>query len=179
MKFKEYIKEGGMMAAYFISPNGEIIYAPVTHINTIIRHPKKFGLNSEFIEHIYDFYGEKIGQEGKAREQILISLLNKGWIRLRRYRNFWSVNVVNFSSKIKSYLQKWANMLLKGKLEFDENDPYIDIKIDPGGKIISSDIRKIAGIKEDKSFKLEFKNIEEMEDLPLYDFVNEFMKEGK
>ena len=179
MKFNNYLKEGGSMAAFFISPKGEIIYTPINHITTVIGNPKKFGLNIEFIEHVYDFYNERMGQEGKAREQILLSLFKKNWIRLRRYRNFWSVNVANFAKKTKFYLQKWASMLVLGKLKFKEDDPYMDIKIvQDSGKVISSDIRTMAGeLKEDKEQDLKVSKIEELEDLPLYDFVKEYMRE--
>jgi len=182
MKFKEYLKEnvieeGGFVAAFFISPKGEIIYTPTKHIAMIMRHPEKFGLNREFIEHVHNFYNERLGQEGKAREQILLSLIKKGWIRLRRYRNFWSVNVPIYTSKIKTYLQKWASMLLSGKLEFKEDDPYMDVKISQdSGKIITSGIKELAGLKEESEDDLKICKLEEMEDLPLYDFVEEFMK---
>ena len=177
--FESVIEEGGFMAAFFISPKGVIIYTPINHIAMIIRHPEKFGLNIEFIEYIHKYYNEKIGQEGKAREQILLSLVKKGWIRLRRYRNFWSVNVSNYTSKIKKYLQKWASMLVSGKLEFKEDDPYMDIKVSQdSGKIITSDVRTLAGeLKEGQEIDLEIKKIEEMEDLPLYDFVKEALEE--
>jgi len=128
---------------------------------------------------VYNYYNERMGQEGKAREQIILSLVKKGWVRLRRYRNFWSVNVSNYTSKIKSYLQKWASMLLKGKLEFKEDDPYMDVKISQdSGKIITSGITELAGeLKESKEYDLEIKKIEELEDLPLYDFVKEMLEE--
>jgi len=176
--FENIIEEGTMTSAFFISPKGEIVYTPTRHIQTVIRYPKKFGLDKEFIEYVYNFYNERMGQEGKAREQILLSLFKKGWIRLRRYRNFWSINLSILSNKTKSYLQKWASMLLKGKLEYEENDPYIDVKISQdSGKIISSDIKKLAGeVKEDKEYDLEHSKIEEMKDLLLYDFVEDFIK---
>ena len=122
-----------------------------------------------------------MGQEGKARDQILLSLFKQGWIRLRRYRNFWSVNVSKYTSKVKKYLQKWASMLVLGKLEFREDDPYMDIKVSQdSGKIISSDIQTLAGeLKEGQEIDLEVKKIEELEDLPPYDFVIEYLEKHK
>ena len=180
MKFENYLKEGGFNAAFFISPKGDIIYTPTKHIESVLRYPEKFGLDRDFIEYIHDFYNEKLGQEGKAREQILLSLFKKGWMRLRRYRSFWSINVKMYSNKVKDYLQKWASLLIKGKLEFREDDPYMDIKIQQdSGKVISSDLQKLAGLKESSENIARSMKIEDMEDLPLYDFVQEFYEKTK
>lgn len=179
--FENVIEEGGMKAAFFISPKGEIVYTPISHIAQVTGNPEKFGLDRSFVEYVYNFYNERMGQEGKARDQILLSLFKKGWIRLRRYRNFWSVNVSNYTSKVKTYLQKWANMLVSGKLKFREDDPYMDIKISQdNGKVIKSDLQTLLGeLKESEESDLEIKKIEEMEDLPLYDFVEEWKNKGE
>ena len=60
------------MAAFFISPSGEIIYVRTTHIAQVISNPEKFGMSFEAIEKTYQQYGERIGLEGKARTDILI-----------------------------------------------------------------------------------------------------------
>jgi hypothetical protein len=72
-----------MNAAYWISPKGEIIYVKTNHIAEVIENPEKFGFTIEFIEYVYKHYNEKIGTEGKAREQLMIALFNQGWIRIR------------------------------------------------------------------------------------------------
>ena len=132
--------------AYFISPKGEIIYCGTKHITKVIQNPEKFGLNREAIEFIHNFYKEKIGQEGKAREQILLSLINQGWIRIRKYGDqFWTVNVNKITRKVKEYLSKWAKAILKGKDGVRELDPQILVKIDtPQSKVQTSDISSIA-----------------------------------
>ena len=43
--FESVIEEGGMNAAFFISPKGEILYTRINHIATIISNPEKFGIN--------------------------------------------------------------------------------------------------------------------------------------
>jgi len=71
MKFKNYITESNISAAFFISPKGELVTTKGTHIDTIIKYPKKFGVTKEYIEGVYDKYDEKIGQEGSARRVII------------------------------------------------------------------------------------------------------------
>lgn len=172
----------GYTDAYFISPKGEIINTPVKHIKSVLDNPEKFGLNREVIEYIYDTYGEKYGQEGKAREQILISLINQGWIRIRKYGDkFWTVNVHKITPKIKGYLNKWANAVLKGKYGFKERDKEIPVKIDQKDKkVTSSNISDIANssgfVLEGKETELLFKDIKDLEDRPLIPEAQRIMK---
>lgn len=180
-RFINYLNEGGgFTAAFFISPKGEILYTPLTHIQMVIRYPEKFGMNRDFIDHIHMMYGERVGQEGKAREQILLSLFKQGWIRLRRYRQFWTINVTSLTSKIKGYIQKWASMLMKGKLDYQEDDPYIDVKIvQDSGKVTTSNVTELSGSNESEGLDLPVVKAEDLDDLPLYDFVVEFLKNSQ
>jgi len=122
------------MAAFFISPSGEIIYVGTTHIAQVISNPEKFDMSFEAIEKIYQQYGERIGLEGKARREILIFLINHGWIRLRRYREYWKVNLNDLNTTNRQYLKKWAKMIMKGDHGFKESDKWIDIVIDQPDK---------------------------------------------
>ncbi len=97
-------------------------------------NPGKFGVSFEAIEKLYQQYGEKIGLEGKARKEILISLINQGWIRLRRYREYWKVNLNDLNTTNKQYLKKWAIMIMRGDHGFKESDKWIDIVIDQPDK---------------------------------------------
>lgn len=173
----------GFTVAYFISPKGEIIHCPIRHISMIISYPEKFGFNKEFIEFIYNQYNEKIGQEGKARMQLLTALFKEGWIRIRRYGdNFWSINVRKLTSKVKSYLKKWAIMMLKGTGDFKEYDKEMVVKIDQENKKVqTSNISSIADDKfivENYKYNVVLKNIEDLEDLPLCNIVYEMMNKN-
>jgi len=172
----------GFSVAYFISPKGEVIYCPMKHINMITKYPEKFGLNKEFIEFIHKQYKEKIGQEGKARTQILISLFKEGWIRIRRYGdNFWSINLNKLTNKTKSFLQKWAKVILKGTSDFKEYDKEMIVKIDQENKKIeTSNISSIANSDKfiTEEYNIEFKTIDELTNLPLYDIVNETLNKN-
>jgi hypothetical protein len=53
----------------------------------VIQNPEKFGLTFDYIKQRFDEYGEKMGQEGKAREEIIMSLLEQGFVRIRKYGN--------------------------------------------------------------------------------------------
>lgn len=165
-----------MLVAYWISPKGEIIDVRRKHITDVINNPEKFGFTDEFIDYVYDFYNEKRGQEGKAREQLMIALFNQGWIRIRKYKNFWSVNVKKFSGKARNFVAHWANKVLKGLFGYKEDDPYIPVKIDQDKKPIQSveliKLKNTTGLVGENNL-IEM-TIEEMDNvLPLYEVMKE------
>ena len=114
---------------FFISPVGKLI--PVgnsgTHIGTVIAHPSKFGLKKADIESEYKKHGEKMGIEGNAREMILKRLTKKGWIRLRRYPQYWSIQFARMNRKIMKTIARFASSILKGIGKYKEKDKYIPI----------------------------------------------------
>lgn len=113
-------------SAYWVNPYGQI--SPVTkgsHIADIIANPNKFGISRSEIESAYKKYGEKIGVEGKAREEIILDVLKGGFIRIRQYRTHWSVTVDQLSRKIKNSLIKWA----EAQREDKRSDNYLPVHI--------------------------------------------------
>lgn len=135
--------------AYFISPDGKII--PITfgtHIDMVIRYPKKFKLSKEEIEKIHKKYHEPIGSEGKARDQILLNLLNQGWIRIRHYsdQGYWSVQIGTMNKRIKDYLFDFANKAITGKKPFKS-------------AVWDNEIMKIVSFKDNKTWNFNFKDI--------------------
>lgn len=86
---KESVEEDGFWV------NGKKIYTlnGKTHIDYILSNPSKFGLDREYIEKLYSDYSEKLGVEGKAREEIIKDVSKKGWVRIRFYekRDTWSI----------------------------------------------------------------------------------------
>lgn len=130
MRLDMYLKEIVGTVAYWISPRGEVLPVMTNHIDIVIKHPEKFGLTLRKIQDTYDKHGERMGMEGKAREEIIIDLLKKGFVRIRRYRNEYSLNVGKMSKKIKDILQDWANKLLNTGINgMKEKDKYMPIKI--------------------------------------------------
>lgn len=146
----------------------------------MIKKPDKFGFNKDFIEFVYNNYGERIGTEGKAREQIMLSLFNEGWIRIRQYKQFWSINVKKFSGKARTYITLWSKKILKGFHGFKEQDKHAVIKIDQKDKPIET--WDLMDLTEAVDFTFTHilleTNIEDMPDLPLYDIVNEILTNG-
>jgi hypothetical protein len=59
----------------------------------------------EFIKVMYKRYNEKIGQGGKAGQDILFLLIDRGFIRLRRYKKHWTINIKNTIKKIDYYVK--------------------------------------------------------------------------
>jgi hypothetical protein len=129
-KFDNYLKEIVGSVAYWISPRGEVLEVGTNHIAVVIKNPKSFGLTTEKIKEVYDRHGEPMGMEGNAREEIILNLLNKGFIRIRRYKNAYSLNIGKMSKKVKDILQSWAYKLInKGINGMKEKDVYMPINI--------------------------------------------------
>jgi len=114
--------------AWFISPSGALMpMGDSLHIKEVIKNPEYFGYTLQEIQTIYDEYNETLGTEEKAREKILLSLIQKGWIRARKfYRpDRWTVNVHELNSSVKQNLQEWAKELINNGYSPNE-DVVID-----------------------------------------------------
>ena len=112
MKFKEYIKETVRTFAFWISPKGEITGSMKSHISQVIQAPEKFGLTREYIKDKYDRYGEKLGLEGKAREEIMKEIFDAGFTRIRKYGNSgWTVDTGKADKRFKQRITKWAEKI--------------------------------------------------------------------
>lgn len=124
--------------AFFISPAGEVIPVPGSHISMIIRDPDRFGLTKDTIEAMYRKYHEPLGLEGEARSRIIVKVIQSGWGRIRRYRNHWSVNVWELSFS-RRHLHTWASSILQGIDGVREKDPYIPVHIvSPEGREVDT-----------------------------------------
>lgn len=90
--------------AYWISKD-KTIPVPTTHIETVIRHPEKFGYTRERIEQIYCKHNEPVGFEGFARQEIMRDIIsNQGWIRARYTPRFdkWTFELAQVSEATRS-----------------------------------------------------------------------------
>jgi len=121
--------------AFFLSPQGKLIRVETSHIGEVLRHPEEFGLTLEEIERAYQKHGEKIGMEGKAREEILSRIVAKGWIRIREYPDsHWSFTLRRLTSQEKGYLQDFAQQVLSRKGAFADAgerrpDPHLAVTV--------------------------------------------------
>ena len=117
-------------AAYFLSREGDVVEVRTSHIAAVIENPTLFGVTTAEILEAYDRHRERLGSEGKARAEILLSLVKRGWIRLRRYENrYWSITVV-WSPEASRSLSRWAIQILgPGISGLREADPYMPVRI--------------------------------------------------
>jgi hypothetical protein len=95
-------------SAFWVAPNGKILDVNSNHIAQVIKSPKTFGVTSDYITSTYDKHGEKLGQEGDAREEIILHILKAGFLRIRRYRSRWSITLHRMDSRTKKNLSDWA-----------------------------------------------------------------------
>ena len=94
--------------AYWILPDDEIINIGFhTHIEFVINNPKIFNLTKDKIISLYKKHGEHIPVEGQARYEIILVLLEQGFIRIRQYKTHWSISLKQWE-KSQSILSKWA-----------------------------------------------------------------------
>ncbi|GMO37783.1 MAG: hypothetical protein Ta2B_17490 [Termitinemataceae bacterium] len=100
--------------AWWISPQGKIL--PIehgeTHIRKVIDNPVVFGFTTKQIEDIYHSYGEAVGTEKKAREEIIADILSKGWIRIRKNGFCYSFQLSELSETAKDYIFDWATRMV-------------------------------------------------------------------
>ena len=139
MGFREFIGEppkvieeaSGQTAAFFISPRGELISTNGRkHISLITQFPNKFGLTNEYIEDKYKEYSEKVGIEGKARQDIIILLIEQGWVRIRRYpKKSWVIDVHKLDKRMKDRIYDFSNKILEGTGGYKEQDKYMSVKV--------------------------------------------------
>jgi len=116
--------------AFFISPTGETLFVPTSHIASVIKNPEAFGTSTASINKIYRHYNEPLGLEGNARYDLLIEIVLRGWIRLRRYPNQqWSITVDELVPSRKEYLRNWCIAILTGANGLKESDIHLPIVI--------------------------------------------------
>jgi len=112
--------------AYWIEPSGKIVQIGVTdHITAVVKSPAKFGLTKESIAKVYEKYGEQVGRDGEAREELIRNLVGKGWIRIRFYGRFWSVTLERWTRREKAVLSKWAELAEKYRF----SGPHSPVKV--------------------------------------------------
>jgi hypothetical protein len=104
-----------MSRAYWISPQGEALSVAQSHIRLILDNPARFNLKKERILQVYKKYHEKIGIEGKARAEIMMDLIKKGWIRVRYVprSDSWTIQLYYWSETEKKQVKDWLETLFK------------------------------------------------------------------
>jgi hypothetical protein len=97
------------------------------HIKDVIDHPEEFNLTKKYIEDTYKKYNEKIYTEGKAREEIMVEVMKKGWVRVRqstsRAGTRWIFQFADYKKQRKD-LKNLVELLMLDKKEMK---PYDDL----------------------------------------------------
>lgn len=105
--------------------HGKIIKVDHLHITDVVDNPEKFDLTKDYIKETYKKYNENIGTEGKAREEIMIEAMKKGWIRIRqsflRQGTVWILQFADYN-KQKKDLKGLVEYLLLDKKEMKNYD---------------------------------------------------------
>jgi len=118
-----------MSIAFFLSPEGHLVRVPSNHISMVIAEPERFELTIEEIRAAYEKHGERIGVEGEARNELILKVVSQGWIRIRRYENYWSVTAPSLEPSVWDRLQNWAGKMLSGTNYFKEAHREMFLKI--------------------------------------------------
>ena len=130
------------MNAIWISPAGKIIDVKTKHINSVIDNPSMFKMNKQDIKQKYEKHDERLGVEGKAREEIMMSLMKRGWIRGRYIirSDSWTLQTYYYGNREQNNIFDWAIDFLKNK----KMSPHagVDILITKSGRKISSSALK-------------------------------------
>lgn len=121
------ISSGG----FWVSPNGDVrpTLNGLYHINDVIYNPEQFGFTREEIESEYDQHGETIGQEGHARDNIMTTVLKRGWIRIRARQNFYSVQVWEFNANTYNNIEKFVTVAIEDGIKGEYSHPYDEMKV--------------------------------------------------
>ena len=84
---------------------------------------------------------EKIGLEGRARREILLHLIDQGFIRIRKYKNHWKVNVKDlYADTAAIFLHRWAKLMVEAT-----NDFYIEVIVEQrNGVVVKTDLITLA-----------------------------------
>lgn len=104
-----------------------------SHIRFLLDNTGLFGFKKEDLVEIFRKHKEKIGFEGKAREEIIRSAVKKGWIRVRKYvspKYYWSIQFDAYEKRkaaVDNFIL-WASK----RAGLKKNDPIALLGYDDG-----------------------------------------------
>jgi hypothetical protein len=121
----KYLSESLGLVAAWLFPNGKILdCGALSHIIFVLKYPQKFGLTDEDIKDCTryqdaDETGNKgvtvytDGIEDKAWDRVIKTLLERGFIRIRKVRSnkysyTWYIDVYEYNRMSRKRLSDWA-----------------------------------------------------------------------
>jgi hypothetical protein len=131
-----------MANAWWVKRGQKYIDVDTKHINTVLEHPESFGLTRESILDIYNEFGEKPGQEGDAREKIILELVKEGWLRVRHYtrpQDYWTFTVNSFRGQTPD-IAKFCNWAIGA------------------GTMSERDSMMVASLRDNQTYRYDFMN---------------------
>jgi len=168
--------------AYWLTPQGKLIKPKSRHIITVVKNPTQFGETKKSLQTTFDKYNEQMNSniEGKAREEILLRVIKRGFARIRlggtKRNQRWSIQLNRLTSKLEDALWQWANQIIKDGSAPDKYADVIIHQIGKGDKMTRTDLNTIAeggDIKEQKEF-IRIYEEDEVKDLPRWvDYAHE------
>jgi len=156
-------------AGFWISPAGLAVQVSPTHVGAVCLFPRKFGYTQAEVEAAYARFGDALCVEGAARREILFELIQRGWTRVRHYRNLgWTVNIGKDASAARARAVRFFVLLLAGNpgIRYDavrldspsgvETTLVLDLVEGNGGQrdasatwdVRASDVRFVHGVQE-------------------------------
>lgn len=128
-------------AGYWISPNNHL-FTVRTHIDSICNNPEAFGTTETALRQVFERFGEPWNSEQEAREAIILTLLQYGWIRIRNYVNAgadrWSVSMPAIDT------ENLARVCAFMRRVYPDDNSYAPVKLWSRGGTISSTVREIS-----------------------------------
>jgi hypothetical protein len=119
-----------MSNCYWILTSGRIVIPDSLHILVVVSAPALFGESEESIQETFRKSEQDMrsNYEGKAREEVLLRVINRNNIRIRKNilkrQQHWSIQLYRLTAERKSSLSAWAKYMhgLSG-------DKYADVTI--------------------------------------------------
>ena len=98
-----------MSYGYWLRGHSLIDVSTSSHIKSIINDPVAFGTTHEAIKAAYNVSSEPLGFEGKARAEIIKSvILKSGFIRIRQHlrpSEYWAIEFRSFTESSKDIIR--------------------------------------------------------------------------
>lgn len=107
-------------AGYWISPRGKF-FEVTTHIDSVCRFPKQFGIDESVLRRAFAEFGENYGEERMVRELVIQALVKAArWIRLRNRGNRgWDISVGAVDERTMRRLMGFFKSIYGGENCFD------------------------------------------------------------
>lgn len=159
--------------AYWITPKGKIISPESRHIISVVKYPKKFGETDKTIDDTFNKYGEqKLSDiEGEAREEIMLRVIKRGYIRVRnnntRNSQHWSIQLNKLTNKVNDILWEWANKIIREKTSLGRYSSVIIHELGRNDKLTQTTLDKIASGKSIRERKGYLTN-DEVDEIRIY-----------